>query len=696
MKILFVFFIIVFGMTTLAESKNPFYKDWKTPFGTPPFSEIEEEHYMPAFKKGMKEHAKEIEKIVNNKKAPTFENTLKALELSGALLTQVSNVFYNMTSAHTNDDLQEISKEVAPISTKHFDDILLNEKLFKRVKTLYVKKDQLGLNTEQYRLLEETYKSFVRGGADLDEKDKEKLREINKEMSLLSLQFGENVLKETNRFELVITDKSDLAGLPKNAMAGAAEAAKEKGYDGKWLFTIHKPSWIPFLQYSEKRELRKKLLLAYFEQGNHNDDLDNKNILSKMAALRVKKANLLGYKTHAHFVLEENMAKTPDKVYELLNQLWGPALNMAKVEAYELQQMIFREGHNFRLEAWDWWYYAEKLKKEKYALDEEMLRPYFKLENVRQGAFDVANKLWGITFEERPDIPVYHPDVKALEVKEGDGTHIGILYVDYFPRASKRGGAWMSEYRQQQKVGGKSVTPIIVNVGNFSKPTGDNPALISFDEANTLFHEFGHALHGLLSNRTYPSLAGTNVARDFVELPSQIMENWAGHPDVIKSYAKHYKTGEPIPDELLDKIEKSGHFNQGFATVEYLAASFLDMDWHSLTEPIEHDVLEFENEAMGRIGIIPEIVVRYKSPYFRHVFSGGYSSGYYSYIWSEVLDSDAFEVFKEAGIYNKEKAKLYRDNILSTGGSEDPMELYKKFRGREPEIGPLLKKRGLK
>ena len=696
MKILLVFLLIVFGMTTLAESKNPFYEEWKTPFGVPPFAEIKEAHFLPAFKKGMKEQTKEIEKITNNKKEPTFENTIEALEYSGDLLTRVENIFDNLTSANTNDKLQEIAKEMAPIRSKHFDDILLNKKLFKRIKTLYEKKDRLGLNVEQNRLLEETFKAFVRGGADLNEQEKNKLREINKEMSLLSLQFGENILKETNRFELVLTEKSQLAGLPQNVIAGAAEAAKERSQNGKWIFTIHKPSWIPFLQYSENRELRKKLLTAYFEQGNQNDELDNKKLLARMAALRVTKAHLLGYKTHAHFVLEENMAKTPEKVYELLNQLWDPALKMAKVEAYELQQMIFKEGNNFKLEPWDWWYYAEKLKKEKYALDEEMLRPYFKLENVRQGAFDVANKLWGITLEERTDIPVYHPDVKTVEVKEADGTFIGILYVDYFPRASKRGGAWMSSFRKQQKVGGKSVTPVIVNVGNFSKPTGDNPALISFDEANTLFHEFGHALHGLLSNRTYPSLTGTSVPRDFVELPSQIMENWAAHPEVIKSYAKHYKTGEPIPDELIAKIEKSGHFNQGFATVEYLAASFLDMDWHTLTEPVEQNVTDFENESMTRIGKIPEIVVRYKSPYFRHVFSGGYSAGYYSYIWSEVLDADAFEVFKKAGIYNKEKAKLYRDNILAAGGSEDPMELYKRFRGKEPEIGPLLKKRGLK
>lgn len=687
---------ILLALGTGSAADNPFFKEWNTPFGVPPFSEIKEEHYLPAFKEGMKQHAREVEKIANNKEKPTFGNTLEALEMSGQLLTKVENVFYNLTSAHTNDELQAISKEVSPLQSKHYDDIRLNAKLFQRIKTLYNKREELGLNTEQAKLLEKYYKDFVRGGADLNEKDKARLREINKELSLLSLQFGENILKETNRFELVIEDKADLAGLPDNVIAGAAEAATERGHDGKWVFTIHKPSWIPFLQYSEKRDLRKKLLTAYFEQGNHNDELDNKKILSRMAALRVEKAHLLGYKTHADYVLEENMAKNPQNVYGLLYKLWEPALKMAKVEAYDLQHMIYKDGHDFRLEPWDWWYYAEKLKKEKYDLDEEMLRPYFKLENVRQGAFDVATRLFGITFEERPDVPVYHPDVKAFEVMEEDGRHIGLLFVDYFPRASKRGGAWMNAYRKQQKVGGKTVTPVIVNVGNFSKPTGDQPALLSFDEVNTLFHEFGHALHGLLSDRTYPSLTGTSVPRDFVELPSQIMENWASHPDVMKSYARHYQTGEPIPDELIEKIKNSGHFNQGFATVEYLAASFLDMDWHTLTEPEEKDALAFENQSLGKIGLIPEIVVRYRSPYFRHIFSGGYSAGYYSYIWAEVLDADAFEAFKEAGIFDRETGERYRKYILSAGGSEDPMTLYKKFRGKEPDIEPLLKKRGLK
>ena len=495
----------------------------------------------------------------------------------------------------------------------------------------------------------------------------------------------------------MIENKEDLAGLPDGAIAGAAETAASRGHEGKWVFTLHKPSLIPFLQYSEKRDLREIMFKGYINRGDNNNDLDNKKILTKIAALRVQRANLLGYKTHADYILEENMAKNPDKVYALLNNLWKPALAKAKNEVKELQKMIYAEDQNFKLQPWDWWYYAEKVKKAKYDLDEEMIRPYFQVENVRQGAFDVATKLFGITFTERKDIPVYHEDVTVYEVKEADGTHIGILYTDYFPRESKGGGAWMNEFRAQSNMDGNEIRPLIVNVGNFTKPVGDKPALISLDETETLFHEFGHALHGLLTECTYPTLSGTNVSRDFVELPSQIMENWAFEPEVLRSYAKHYKTGEPIPDELIEKIEKSGKFNQGFATVEYLAASFLDMDWHTLTEAKEQDPQKLEDKSMGNIDLIPEIVSRYRSPYFAHIFAGdpSYSSGYYSYIWAEVLDADAFAAFKEAGIFDQKTAKAYRDNILERGGTEDPMELYVRFRGAEPKIEPLLERRGL-
>ena len=689
----------LFGLLILACSNfggNPFFSEWETPFGTPPFSKIKEKHYLPAFKKGIEQQQEEINAIANNSEPPTFENTIEAMEKSGDLLTKVTNVFYNLTSANTNDKLQAIAKEVAPMLSKHQDDILLNETLFQRVKAIYDQRDQLELTEEQKTLLEKYYKMFVRNGANLDEEKKAELREINKQLSLLTLKFGENVLKEDNNFELVIDNKEDLSGLPEAVIHSAAEAANARGYEGRWVFTLHKPSMIPFLQYSDKRELREKIFKAYINRGNNNDEYDNKEILSKIASLRVKRANLLGYKTHAHYVLEENMAKAPENVYDLLNKLWRPALKRAKEEAKALQDLIYREGHDFDLQPWDWWYYAEKLRKEKYELDEEMLRPYFKLENVIQGVFDVANRLYGITFTERTDVPTYHPDVKVFEVKEADGSHIGILYTDYFPRASKRGGAWMNAYRKQRRIGGKEVTPIICNVGNFSKPTAEKPALLSFEEVNTLFHEFGHALHGLLSNCTYPSLSGTDVSRDFVELPSQIMENWASEPEVLKMYARHYETGEPIPDELIDKIKKSSKFNQGFATVEYLAASFLDMDWHTLTDTTRQDALEFENKSLARIGLIPQIVVRYRSPYFRHIFSGGYSSGYYSYIWAEVLDADAFQAFKETSLFDQETAHKFRKYILSAGGTADPMVLYKRFRGREPSIEPLLEKRGLK
>jgi peptidyl-dipeptidase Dcp len=544
-------------------------------------------------------------------------------------------------------------------------------------------------------LLDKTYKVFVRGGANLDEEKKATLRTINEELSLLELKFGQNVLKEDNAFQLVIDSQEDLAGLPDAVISGAAEAANELGQEGKWIFTLHKPSMIPFLQYSEKRDLREKIFKAYINRGNNDNEYDNKAIASRIAALRVQKANLLGYETHAHFVLEQNMAKVPGNVYDLLNKLWEPALQIAKQEAQALQEIMDEEGKRFKLEAWDWWYYTEKLKKAKYALDDEILRPYFKLENVIDGVFSVASNLYGLQFEERTDIPKYHKDVKVFEVKEADGTHVGILYTDYFPRSSKRGGAWMNSIRKQSRMKGKKVTPVIFNVGNFSKPTAEKPSLITLEEVATLFHEFGHALHGLLSDSTYETLSGTAVSRDFVELPSQIMENWALHPEVLKMYAKHYETGEPIPQDLIDKIISAGQFNQGFVTVEYLAASFLDMDWHTLTATEELDVWEFENNSLGKIGLIPEIVVRYRSPYFRHIFAGGYSSGYYSYIWAEVLDADAFEAFKETSLFDRATADSFRKNILAAGGTEDPMTLYVRFRGTEPKVEPLLKKRGL-
>ncbi len=685
-------------LTGSKRSSNPFFGEWDTPFEVPPFDEIKLEQYKPAFDEGMKQHKEEIEAIVENESEPTFENTIEAMDRSGAMLARVSRVFFAMRSSMTNDDIEAIAKDVAPRLSKHRDEIRLNDALFQKVRVVYEQRAKLDLTPEQDKLLEEYHKRFVRGGAKLPPEEKERVKELNAELSVLSLKFGENVLKENNRFELVIDDKADLDGLPSSVIAAAAETATERGHEGKWVFTLHKPSMIPFLQYSERRELREKIYKGYINRGDNDDELDNKETLARMATLRIERAGLLGYETHAHYVLEENMAKKPENVYKLLDELWKPALKRAKAEAADMQKMIDDEGGDFKLQSWDWWYYAERVKKAKYDLDEEMLRPYFKLENVLVGAFEVSSRLFGLQFEERTDVPKYHEDVSVFEVKEADGTHVGILYVDYFPRASKRGGAWMGEFREQLKMNGENIRPVIYNVGNFSKPTADKPSLLSFEEVNTLFHEFGHALHGLLSNCTYESLAGTNVARDFVELPSQIMENWASEPEVLKMYARHYETGEPMPDELIEKIIKTRHFNQGFATVEYLAASFLDMDWHTLTEAkSKSDVLQFEDKSLGKIGLIPEIISRYRSTYFRHIFAGGYSSGYYSYIWAQVLDADAFQAFKETGdLFDPKTAKAFRENILSRGDTEDPMTLYKRFRGKEPSIEPVLERRGLK
>ena len=677
------------------ETKNPFFEKYETPFNVPDFEQINNDHFIPAFRKGMEDQMKEIEVIANNNEEPSFENTVVALEESGVLLTRVSNVFYNLLSSITNDTLQNIAKKVAPELSKHRDDILLNAHLFSRTKIVYGNMDSLELNPEQAKLLDEAYKRFVRGGANLDENDQGKLRKINEKLSLLSLSFGDNLLAETNSFTLVIDNKEDLAGLPEPVIASAAETAAQKEMEGKWVFTLQKPSMIPFLQYSEKRNLREKIFKAYINRCNNGNEYDNKENVVEIASLRFERAVLLGYKNHADYVLEENMAKEPQKVYDFLNKIWDPALLVATKEADELQKVMDAEGKNWQLHPSDWWYYAEKLRQQKYELDEEMLRPYFVLDNVREGAFYVAARLYGLKIEERSDIPKYHKDVQVYEVKEADGSHVGILYMDFFPRDSKRGGAWMSSYRKQYRRDGENITPVITTNFNFTKPTGDKPALLNFEEVSTLFHEFGHALHGLLSNCQYRSLSGTSVARDFVELPAQIMENWATEPEVMKVYAKHYETGEPIPENLVEKLKKSKHFNQGFVAVEYLSACFLDMDWHTIKKATEIDMLDFEDISMDNIKMIPEIVVRYRNTYFAHIFSGGYSSGYYSYIWAEVLDADAFAAFKETSLFDSETATKFRKNVLERGGTDDPMNLYKKFRGAEPKIEPMLQRKGL-
>lgn len=677
------------------DAMNPFFEAYNTPFEVPPFDKIKNEHFAPALREGMRKHQEEIDAIANNPEAPTFANTIEAMENSGELLARVNLVFSNLNSANTNDTLQAIARELAPELSAHSDNITLNEKLFARVKAVWENKDSFGLSAEQQKLLEKTYKSFVRNGANLNAADKEKLREINSKLSVLSLQFGQNVLAETNAFKLLIDNEADLAGLPQELRDVAWQEAEMAGEENKWLFTLQNPSVMPFLQYAENRELRKKIWKAYQGRGNQGNDKDNKKILIDMANLRSEKAKLLGYNTHADYVLEESMAKNADNVYKLLNQLWTPALAKAKIERNEMQAIIKAEGNDFKLEPWDWRFYEEKLRKQKFDLDEQEVKPYFALDKVQEGVFMVVNKLWGLTFSEIKDIPTYHPEAKAYEVKEADGRHVGVLYMDFHPRASKRGGAWMSSFRPQQTVNGERKAPVVTIVCNFSKPSGNAPALLTFDEVTTFFHEFGHALHGLLSNVQYRSLSGTSVPRDFVELPSQIMENWATEPEVLKQYAIHYKTGEVIPDAIIEKLTKSGTFGQGFGTTEYLAASLLDLDYHTQTSTITQSADEFEKASMSKIGLIGEIIPRYRSTYFQHIFSGGYSSGYYSYIWSGVLDTDAFQAFKETTLFNPEKAKAFRTEILEKGGTDDPMTMYINFRGAEPKIDALLKKRGL-
>jgi len=673
---------------------NPFLSEWKTPFGVPPFDQIKTEHFLPAIEEGISQHNREVEAIAKSPAPPTFANTIEALDASGRLLDKVSSVFSNLSSAETNDALQAIQKKVAPMMAAHRDDVRLDPDLFLRVKEVRGGREGLTLNPDQKKLLEDTWKDFVRGGALLPREGQERLRAINAELAGLSVKFGDNLLKETNAYKLVIEKREDLAGLSDRVVAGGAEAAKKAGLEGKWLFTLQAPSLWPFLQGADDRERRRQILTAYVTRGDHGDETDNKATLARIAALRAERAQLLGYKTHADFVLDENMAKTPARVYDFLGRLWTPAKAVAAREATDLQAAIQASGKDFALEPWDWAYYAERVRRARFDLDEQALRPYFALDRVREGAFWVASRLYGISFTERRDLPVYNPEVKSFEVKDADGSHLAVFYVDYHPRPGKRGGAWSSRYRGTWVEKGVFIRPVVVNVCNFSRPAGDAPALLSIEEVETLFHELGHGLASILSKVRYRGLAAP--PRDFVELPSQIMENWATEPEVLQHYARHWKTGEVIPVALVEKIKKSRQFNQGFATVEYLAASLLDMDWHTLAETKEKDATAFEKASLERIGMPPQIVPRYRSPYFQHVFAGGYSAGYYSYIWAEVLDADAFQVFVEKGLFDPATARSFRANVLERGGSEDAMTLYVRFRGQEPSVEPLLAKRGLK
>jgi peptidyl-dipeptidase Dcp len=675
-----------------AASDNPFFKPYGTPYNVPPFDLIKTGHFLPAIEEGIRREQAEVDAIVNNRKRPSFENTIAALDHAGIFLSEVNGVFGALQGALTNKEIQALARKTAPMLAAHRDNIGLNEKLFQRVKKVYDERATLKLDREGLFLLENAYKDFVRGGALLDETQKVRFRELNQELSLLSVKFGENVLAETNAFQLVIDAKSDLAGLPPSVVDMAAESARQAGLDGKWLFTIQMPSMTPFLTYSDRRPLREKIHRAYFMKGDNDNEFDNKENARKIADLRRQRAALLGYPSHAAFVLENNMAKTPEKVDAFLDELWQPTLVKAREEAAALQALIDRQSGKFKLASWDWWYYTEKLRQEKYALDDSALRPYFKLDNVRDGIFALCGKLYGLKFVEKPDLPRYHPEVQVFEVQEADGRHTGILYMDFHPRPSKRSGAWSGGFRRAYYEKGERVPPVASIVCNFTKPTADAPALLSTTEVETFFHEFGHALSTLFSQGRY---RGRSVARDSVELPSQIMEHWAFEPELLSVYAKHYKTGEMIPAALVDKLEKSSLFNQGFITAEYLAASILDMAWHTAADPAGVETRQFENGVMGRIGLIPEIVPRYRSTYFSHIFSGGYSAGYYAYIWSEVLDCDAYEAFKEKGIFDRATAGSFRKNVLEPFGTDEPMAQYVRFRGAEPKIDGLLRNRGL-
>ena len=681
--------------SAMAKGGNPFLGKYTTPFGIPPFEQIKVEHYKPAFIKGMEEHKKEIDAIVNNKKTATFENTIAALDRCGELLNKVASVFYGQNSACTSDEMQAVSREISPLLSQHSDDITMNAALFKRVKYVYDHQSEEKLDKEQKKLLEETYKSFVRSGANLSADKQEQLRKLNQEISMLQLTFGQNMLAETNAFQLVIDNKDDLAGLPQNLIASAAEVAKERGLDGKWVFTLHNPSVMPFLQYSDRRELRERMYKGYISRGCQGGKNDSREVVKKLVKARLEKARLMGYEDYASMALDNRMAKTPEAVYELLDQVWKPALAKAKEELADIQEEMKKDGRDFTAEGWDWRYYADRAKRAKYAFDENELRPYLKLENVRDGLFYCANKLYGITLTQIKNVPLPHPEAQAFEVKDAKGKHIAILFMDFFPRASKRGGAWCGTYRDQTYEKGKKITPVVTIVCNFTKPAAGEPALLTADEASTMFHEFGHALHQFFQDVHYQGIS--NVPRDFVELPSQINEHWCFAPEVLKVYAKHYKTGEIMPQSLVEKMERSQKYGQGFATVEYVAASLLDMDWHVLKSvPDDLDVEDFERQTLVKRGLLSQIPPRYRTTYFNHTMGGGYTAGYYSYMWAEVLEADGFEAFKETGdIFNQDVANRFRTYVLTPGGINDAMDMYVNFRGKKPDTKPLLRNRGL-
>ena len=689
---LFTVFCSIQNIQTYAEM-NPFFSEFKTPYKIPPFELIQDEHYKPAFYRAMESHLNEVDAITSNIDSPSFTNTIIALEKSGKDLDVVSSTFFNLQSSNTNDIMDEIAAEMGPKLSGHYDAIYLNKELFNRVKSVYNTSSELDLNTEQLRLISEMYKDFIRSGAQLNEESMSVLTEINQELSSLTIQFDQNLLKETNEgYQLIISDVEQLDGLPKDIINQAKKLAQSEGHDGQWLFKPTRVSMYPFLTYSTQRDLRQKLYTSYTKRGNNDNEYDNKAIAINIANLRLKRAKILGYASHADFVLDNTMAQTTDRVKDLLDRVWSPGLETAKKEAAEMQKMIEDEGDTFELAAWDWWYYSEKIRQLKYDFSEEEAKPYFSQAKVLQGAFDVATKLFDITFEERFDLPKYRENIRTFEVKDLEGNPIGVFYTDYTLRSNKGGGAWMNSFVDQSKFDGIEL-PVVMNTCNFPPPNEDGISLLSFEQVETLFHEFGHALHGLLSDVNYPSLSGTSVKRDYVEFPSQMMENWAIQPEVLASYAKHYQTNEIIPQELIKKITNAAKFNQGFATTEYVAASYLDMAWHMEEQQIE-DANRFEQETLNELGLISQIATRYRSTYFSHIFAGGYSMGYYSYLWTEVLEADAFVPFSEKGIFHKETADKLKKYVYSSGNSDDLMTQYIRYRGSEPNIEALLKKRG--
>ena len=684
-------FITVMSILTSCDTQsngNALLRESQAPFGAPEFHLYSVADFKEGFDKGIAEKRADIKKIIENSEEPTFENTIEAMEKSGRLFDKVANIFFTLNESDNSDEMTEVENYVTPLLTDLAGYVYMNDTLFARIRTLYDNRASLALDEEQSIVLENYYNSFVRGGALLDEAGKAKLLEINTELGLAGIEFGKNLLNDNKAYKLVITDKKDLAGLPQSSIDAAAEAAQADSIEG-WVFTLDKPSCIPFLQYADNRELRKQVYKAYYGRGDNNNANDNKAIITKILKLRKEKANLLGFKTYAHFVLDEKMAKTPEAALDLLNSIWAPALERAKEESAALREIA---GHE--IEGWDWFYYTEKLRKAKYALNDADIKPYFELNRVLQGAFVCANKLYGVQFIRRTDIPVYHDEVSTYQVLDREGNHLGIFYTDFFPRPSKRQGAWMVNFVNQSNMDGNSIRPFIVNVCNFTAPQGGIPALLNIDETRTLFHEFGHALHGLLTQAHYPSVSGTSVKHDFVELFSQVNEKWAIHPEVLRTYATHYKNGQTIPDSLIEKMQRSSHFNLGFETSEVVAAALLDMKMHLIEDYTDFDSNTFEKELRKELGFIDEIEYRYRSTNFSHIFGGGYEVGYYSYLWAEVLDCDAFELFKEKGIFDAATAASFKQ-LLEMGGTKDPMREYRRFRGADPNPDALLRTRGL-